>query len=211
MIKSPVFLAVVLLLLTLVAVGYQALELNKVRLGKSLSVIEPQQVQKKQSVAADKLPTFAQLATRNIMGDPKKSPKQAVVQNAVPITALKLTLMGTIIKTEGGMSSALIQGNNRETKRYYVGETVEGGFTLHSVAVDSVVLKRDEQLETLKYPLNVSTSPVPPADRPQQSATNRPQQAAPVAGQPANQAKSLRERMRNARANKNAQPNSADK
>lgn len=211
MIKSPVFLAVVLLLLTLVAVGYQAFELNKTRLGKPLSVIEPQQKQKKQSAVADSVPTFAQLATRNIMGDPKKSPKQASAQSAVPMTALKLTLMGTIIKSEGGMSSALIQGNNKETKRYYVGEMVEGGFSLNSVAVDSVVLKRDEQLETLKYPLNVSTAPAGlPATAVANKVTQQNTQAAGVqVTPPANQTKSLRERMRDARASKNTQPKPA--
>ena len=213
MIKSPIFLAVALLLLTLAFVGYQAFELNKIRLGKALSVNEPQQRdQKKQNAAANSVPNFTQLATRDLMGDPKKAPKKPTTENVVPITALKLVLMGTIIKTEGGTSSALIQGNNKDTKRYYIGEMVEGGFTLTSVTVDSAILKRNDQLETLTYPLNAAASmPIPApvsASAPQPEGRTQQQNAAAAS---AAKFKSLRERMRDAQANKNAQKNPADK
>lgn len=210
--RSPVFLAIALLLLVmLAAIGYQAYALNKVRLGKTVAGNQTQQVKqdKKRSEASD-VPTLAQLAKRNLMGDPNKAPKKAAVE-VVPITALKLILMGTIIKTDGGVSSALIQGGNRETKRYSVGEKVEGGFILDSVGVDSVVLKRDEHLETLAYPANTGPAAVPPpAPVPATNPGTRPQQqnrpAAAVQPNEANKTQSLRERMRNARANKNANP-----
>ena len=214
--KSPVFLAIALLLLMLAAIGYQAVALNKVRVGKTAAANATPQVKQTRRHSEDSnMPTLAQLGKRNLMGDPNKAPKK-VTTEVVPITALKLILMGTIIKTDGGISSALIQGTNRETKRYSLGEKVEGGFVLDSVGVDSVVLKRDEQKETLTYPANNAAAAPVAQPVPAVSATNpatRPQPNMPAtAAQPNNgaaKAQSLRERMRNARANKNAQPTPA--
>lgn len=213
MMKSPVFLAIALLLVTLVAVGYQAHGLNKVRLGKTVILSEPAKPAKKNDDAS-KLSSLAQLAKQHLMGDPNKAPKKTTTE-VVPIATLRLVLMGTIIKTEGGVSSAFIQAGNKETKRYNVGEPIEGGFVLNAVAADSVVLKRDDHLEVLKYPVNVA--PAAPAQPVPVSATNPatrpPQPNMPAtATQPndANRAKSLRERMR-AQANKNGQQNPPSK
>lgn len=212
MMKSPVFLAMALLLFTLAAVGYQAMTLNKVRLGTTVMLSKTQETKPVKKNDEAKLPALAQFTKQNLMGDPNKAPKKPAAE-VVPIATLKLTLMGTIIKTDGGVSSAFIQSGNKETKRYSVGEQIEGGFTLDSVAADSVVLKRDDHLETLKYPANVAPAVAAQPPMPATNPATRPQPNKPApAGQPddANRAKSLRERMR-AQANKNTQQNSPSK
>ena len=151
--KSPVLLAVILLLSTLATVGYQVFELNRLRLENVSAMVEPLYSQQSDRlVNGKKLPSLTELATLNLMGNPYKPAEKTVVENIVPISALKLILIGTIVKNNTSESSALIQRSNRETKRYFVGDVIEGGVALSSVAIDSVILKREDASEVLRYP-----------------------------------------------------------
>jgi type II secretory pathway component PulC len=212
MIKSPAFLAVMLLMSALVAMGYQAVGLNKIRQKKIYATVQSQEVTKPQKPVVG-LPTLADLAKQNLMGVPaKKGAGKSADGDAAKQSAIKFTLMGTIITTGGGKkSSAFIQGSNKDSHRYYVGDTLEGGVKLESVGANSVVLKRNGKLETLKYPENIATSlpalPVSPVVTQPNSAVP------PVTSQgvrPADRAMNIRDRLRNAQqANPNFQPHPA--
>jgi len=169
MIKSPVFLAVVLLLITLAAVGYQAYQLNKVRLGEVNVASERSEVDTERLSTDHKIPSLAQLAVENLMGNPQKAVEKPL-ENVISIASLKLTLIGTITKAESSKSSAIIQKANRETKRYFVGDMIESGVVLTAVSVDSVVLTGQSQSEMLRYPkdgsASAAVSPAPAAVAP---------------------------------------------
>jgi len=80
----------------------------------------------------------------------------------------------------------LIQRSNRETKRYFVGDVIEGGVSLTSVAVDQVILKREDASEVLRYPQGTYTAAfTPTADSPSSLpvAPAFPQSAAAIAQQ----------------------------
>jgi hypothetical protein len=162
MIKSPVLLAVILLLSTLGAVGFQVFELNRLRLENMNASAEPLQTQQEENTNAKKLPSLAALAPLNLMGNASRPVEKTVVENLVPISALKLILVGTIVKNKMDESSALIQRSNRETRRYFVGDVIEGGVSLVSVAVDQVILKREDASEVLRYPQGGALASVPP-------------------------------------------------
>ncbi len=68
-----------------------------------------------------------------------------------PKTYFNLVLVGAMAMSDAKESSALIQVNN-QTERFYVGDALPDGATLHSVLHDSVVLKRGESYETLLFP-----------------------------------------------------------
>jgi len=167
MIKSPVILAVTLLVSVLVAIGYQTVAMNKVRQKK---IYTPGQVTEvKADKPADKVPTFPELAKQNLMGVAARQGdggKQAGEQ--AKAESLKFILMGTIITTGGSKkSSAFIQAGSHETRRYYVGETLDAGVTLESVAADAAVIKRNGKSETLNYPKNDGpAAPAPIQPRP---------------------------------------------
>jgi len=112
----------------------------------------------KSADGSSRMLSLAELAKDNLMGDPVKPVVKEVKQEKILDTKLKIVLVGTITTTDGGKASALIQGSSRETKRYFTGEMIEAGVFLDSVAVDSVMLKRNGQLETLRYPASSPTT-----------------------------------------------------
>jgi type II secretory pathway component PulC len=213
MIKSPVFLAVILLMSALVAIGYQAVGLNKIRQKKIYVASQTSEIAKPQKPVAG-LPTLADLAKQNLMGVPaKKGAEVSAAGDAAKQAAIKFTLMGTIITSgDSKKSSAFIQGS-KDSHRYYVGDKLEGGVILNAVEANSVVLKRNGKLETLKYPENVATSlPAPPAPLvvTPPGATPPPAASNPAPGaRPADRMMNLRERLKNAQANPKFQPHPA--
>ena len=173
--KSPVLLAVVLLLSTLGAVGYQVFELNRLRLENVNAVVAPLPSQPEGELTGDKkVPSLIAFASLNLMGIANKPVEKPVVENLVPISALKLILIGTIVKSKTEENSALIQRSNRETKRYFIGDVIEGGVSLASVAVDQVILKRDDASEVLRYPQGSFSAAFAPADVPSASPVAAP-------------------------------------
>jgi len=92
---------------------------------------------------------FGQAPTESATAAP---PPSAIVD--APDTTLNLKLSGTITRSADDESEAMIQSGNQEEKRYFVGDTIEGGngAVLHSVYPDRVILNRAGRLETLRRP-----------------------------------------------------------
>lgn len=138
----------------LAAIAYQAYQLNEVRLGirdlrpKEATDLPPDLPNEETS----KKSSLSSLRQLHLMGDPEASKSDPVLdaKNAID-TNLKLELVGTIRGSLGDRDSALIQVKGKETKRYYVGDQIEGGAQLESVSEDTVMLKRAGVLETLRY------------------------------------------------------------
>jgi len=74
----------------------------------------------------------------------------------LPKTNLRLTLTGVSAGSGDKAASALIEGPDKSTLLYKVGDSVPGNATLNNIYVDRVVLKRSGRLENLYFP-KVST------------------------------------------------------
>jgi type II secretory pathway component PulC len=168
---SPKSLALVLFGIMVALMVYQTSEFYHIRsvdsasAGDSRYFAEIKKTIPQSSVVA---PTLEQLSIMHLMGDPNKPVIQSI-DNSEKITDTKLNfiLMGIITNTRREKSSALIQDSNKQTtKRYFVGDALDGGIVVQAVDLDSVVLRHGEKLETLRYPAvttaigNTSTPPV---------------------------------------------------
>lgn len=69
----------------------------------------------------------------------------------LPKTNLRLTLTGVSATENQKHATALIEGPDRNTESYRVGETLPGNADLHSVHKDRVILNRSGKLETLFF------------------------------------------------------------
>lgn len=173
---QPKWLLATVLALMLASLLQQYMDLNKIRRPEPVGVKKNQQATSQQ---AQKIPLLSSLAKQNLLGNPKVAPVQTKVEptDNIPKTKLKLILLGTIVESEG-KSSALIQDSKKKVKRYYVGDKLEGGAELHSVAADAVVIQRGTKLETLDYPVgagvDTSTSAVKKQQGTQENKVTKP-------------------------------------
>ncbi|MCG8613468.1 MAG: hypothetical protein MI864_23400 [Pseudomonadales bacterium] len=91
----------------------------------------------------------------NLFGNPaaqtKPKPAQQDTEN-LPQTNLKLTLRGVSYSDENKVASALIEGPDRQTETYQIGENIAGNTALHAVYPQRVVLSRNGVLENLYFP-----------------------------------------------------------
>lgn len=159
--RVPVLFAVLLACLMLAALGYQAYQFNKTRLGK-MSIAVSQESSSPRTPGM-RVSGLVDIARMNLMGDPNKSMQAPVVKEVQPVSTItNLVLMGIITSSIPEKSSALIQESNTPTKRYFIGQSLASGYILDSVNIDSVVLKRGEQKETLRYPVANTFVPAPP-------------------------------------------------
>lgn len=69
----------------------------------------------------------------------------------LPKTSLRLTLTGVSATENQDNARALIEGPDRSTESYRVGDTLPGNANLHSVHKDRVILSRSGKLETLFF------------------------------------------------------------
>jgi general secretion pathway protein C len=94
----------------------------------------------------------------------RPAPAPAEVVDA-PDTTLSLTLTGILAIEDDGKGTALISANRGENRKYETGQTIEGadGATLHSVYPDRVLINRAGQLETLRFPKELSAGAAPMA------------------------------------------------
>lgn len=67
----------------------------------------------------------------------------------LPETKLTWTLVGTFIESDGSLSSAILDTGSQEQARYYSGERVNDEVRLRNVALGSIVIERDGELERL--------------------------------------------------------------
>ena len=70
----------------------------------------------------------------------------------LPKTNLRLTLTGVSATENQKSATALIEGPDRATESYRIGDTLPGNASLHSVHKDRVILSRSGKLETLFFP-----------------------------------------------------------
>ncbi|MCX4024961.1 hypothetical protein H0A36_16700 [Endozoicomonas sp. SM1973] len=78
--------------------------------------------------------------------------EQPVAQKHIPKTNLRLVLKGAFANQNDRLSSAIIEGSNRQAILYQVGDTLPGQATLHKVKKDHVIISRNGVLETLYFP-----------------------------------------------------------
>jgi len=78
-------------------------------------------------------------------------PKVEEIKN-LPKTRLKLILTGVTASEDADEARALIEGPDRNTESYRIGEALPGNASLHSVHADRVILSRSGKLETLFFP-----------------------------------------------------------
>ncbi len=92
------------------------------------------------------------ISSFKLFGDASAPAKKPVIINEkLPETTLKLTLTGVLAGKDNILASALIEGPDRQTRRYLIDEEVPGGATLKQVYPDRVVLDRSGRLENLIF------------------------------------------------------------
>ena len=146
-----------MLLLMSAFIASQALQFNKVRTGK-LVTVEARHTTLVQARPPVAYKPLADLARLNLMGDASKAVAPAPPVEKIPAAANNLTLMGIISSTVENKSSVLIQDGTLQTKRYYLGQTMENGSVVQSIESDKVLLKRGEKLEELRYPVSAANT-----------------------------------------------------
>lgn len=93
----------------------------------------------------------------HLFGKPGQVKKAPVVEaKNLPSTRLKLTLTGILAGSDKQQASALIEGPDRKTEYYKVGDKIPGNASLNAIYPDRVVLSRSGRLENLLFP-EVST------------------------------------------------------
>lgn len=101
-------------------------------------------------------PQADQAKNRNIASFSMFGDFNAVVETKpnieeLPKTSLRLTLTGVSATENQDNARALIEGPDRSTESYRVGDTLPGNANLHSVHKDRVILSRSGKLETLFF------------------------------------------------------------
>ncbi len=204
---EPKIVAIALLGLMFVGMGYQAYELNQLRTvpaaellaGSDWTVGTTGNTQRKAPSS------MSQMARWNLLGNPEAAPvvEKVEVPDTLPETKLKLTLLGTINNSDDGVDSALIKDGNK-IERFYVNDKLQGGVVLHAVRDDSVVLKRGERLETLRYP---DAAPTDASSQSRSPARNAAGEENAENNQQRNNKKltSLKDRLKRAAANKGSE------
>lgn len=85
------------------------------------------------------------------VGDPEV--QKSLIPDSAPDTALNLTLMGVFHFEDSQQSArALIKGPNMEEKSVRLQETLPGNILIAAIFADHVILKHNNQFETLRLP-----------------------------------------------------------
>src|SRR5690606_13582858 len=94
-----------------------------------------------------------QILGLNLFGSPAADAVGPVqTTEELPETNLQLTLRGISASGETDVGGALIEGPDRNTDFFRVGESMPGNASLHSVYANRVVIDRSGQLENLFFP-----------------------------------------------------------
>ncbi|ABC30658.1 hypothetical protein HCH_03938 [Hahella chejuensis KCTC 2396] len=102
--------------------------------------------------------TVQQLAPLNLFGKNEPVAQKKETED-LPSTNLRLTLRGVAATNleKGESGGALIEGPDRNTDFFRVGENMPGNATLHSVYANRVVIDRRGSLENLFFPEDSSS------------------------------------------------------
>lgn len=113
----------------------------------------------KASIAAPAPQKTFNVSSYKLFGDvSKKAPKQEVIPEKLPTTKLRLTLTGVQAGKIEEESGALIEGPDRDTAYYKVGDQLPGNATLRRVFADRIVILRSGKLENLYFPESYSAN-----------------------------------------------------
>ena len=102
-----------------------------------------------------------QVAKLHLFGEKIIAPVVEPVQTDIPQTNLKFVLVGAMTNSDAAKASALI-ATDKQTNRFFVGDSVATGVVLQEVLADAVVLKRNGKLETLSFPRADESAPSAP-------------------------------------------------
>ncbi len=98
------------------------------------------------------------IATFNLFGRVGSKPAvEEPVEQALPETKLKLTLTGIMAGAKDEFAGALIEGPDRQTELYKIGDTLPGNATLHKIYPERIVVERTGRLENLYFPATSSS------------------------------------------------------
>lgn len=110
------------------------------------------EVRIKAVAGADKTRTH-DVSRFNLFGSTNQTPEPAVeTPKDLPETRLRLTLTGILAGRQEDFTGALIEGPDRQTHYYKVGDELPGNATLHKVFPERVVVQRSGRLENLYFP-----------------------------------------------------------
>ena len=107
------------------------------------------------------------IAAFMLFGDAQEQPKTTPqASEKLPETQLRLTLTGVVSSDTQAETGAMIEGPDRETLYYRLGDTLPGNATLKEVFADRVIVERSGRLENLYFPQSttegISTYMEPP-------------------------------------------------
>lgn len=102
-----------------------------------------------------------QVAKLHLFGEKVIAPVVEPVQTDIPQTNLKFVLVGAMTSSDATKASALIT-TDKQTRRFFVGDSIASGVVLQEVHADAVVLKRSGKLETLSFPRADESAPSAP-------------------------------------------------
>lgn len=104
------------------------------------------------TAAKDTRPDY-KISSFKLFGDPSVKPVVVVEANEeLPETNLKLTLRGILASGNGDMNSALVEGPDRSTELYKIGDTLPGNAKLDAIFPERIVLNRSGRRENLYFP-----------------------------------------------------------
>jgi len=152
--RLPPVIAIVMLLALL---GVWYLQLVPM-LNQSESATKVQQTP--ESLTRQSAPEVKQrdLASFKLFGDPSAvAAEPEPVEEDLPETQLQLTLTGVLAGQNEMQTGALIEGPDRETLYYKIGDSLPGNATLHKVFADRIVVRRAGRLENLYFPESFSS------------------------------------------------------
>lgn len=102
------------------------------------------------------------LASVKLFGTAGEEVATEVDTASLPVTNLRLVLRGVSAsgaeQAEDGLTSALVEGPDRQTDYYVVGSELPGNAALKAVYADRIVIERQGTLENLYFPEEFETA-----------------------------------------------------
>lgn len=161
--RLPLLIALVI---GLASIGLSAVQLYPIYLELSgsesgsavLAAAKPSTSKSTPTLAQPPTPATRKIADYSMFGDYNSSETVEPDIKELPKTNLRLTLTGVSATENQKRATALIEGPDRNTESYGVGDTLPGNADLHSVHNDRVILSRSGKLETLFFTESDSSS-----------------------------------------------------
>ena len=110
------------------------------------------------------------LARIQLFGTPAKNQSSEPVETRnLPKTNLQITLRGVMAGVGKTRTSALVEGPDKKTRAYHLGDTLPGNAKLKAVLADRIIISRNGHLENLFFPKlsddkGVEVAATPPPD-----------------------------------------------